>query len=44
VVESAGGSLTDWAGAPLGLDSDGRVLAAGDPRCHAAALALLTGT
>ncbi len=44
VVEGAGGSLTDWAGAPLGLNSDGRVLAAGDPRCHAAARSLLTGT
>jgi histidinol-phosphatase len=41
VVEGAGGSLTDWAGAPLGLNSDGRVLASGDRRCHAAAQALL---
>ncbi len=43
VVEGAEGAMTDWAGAPLGLESDGRVIAAGDPRCHAAALALLTG-
>ncbi len=41
VVASAGGLITDWQGAPLGLESDGRVIAAGDPRCHAAALELL---
>ena len=44
VVEGAGGTMTDWAGAPLGLKSDGRVLAAGDPHCHAAAQTLLTQT
>lgn len=44
VIEGAGGMVTDWQGAPLGLSSDGRVLAAGDERCHAAARALLTGT
>ncbi len=41
VVEGAGGTITDWAGRPLGLGSDGRVLAAGDGRAHAAAMALL---
>jgi fructose-1,6-bisphosphatase/inositol monophosphatase family enzyme len=41
VVEGAGGTITDWAGQPLGLGSDGRVLAAGDGRAHTAALALL---
>ncbi len=41
VVEGAGGSIPDWAGRPLGLESDGRVLAAGDARAHAAAMALL---
>jgi histidinol phosphatase-like enzyme (inositol monophosphatase family) len=41
VVEGAGGTITDWAGRPLGLESDGRVLAAGDARTHAAAMALL---
>ena len=30
VVDGAGGQMTDWAGQPLGLDSDGRVIAAGD--------------
>ncbi len=44
VVEGAGGIIADWHGAPLGLDSDGRVLAAGDPRCHAAARRLLSET
>lgn len=34
VVEGAGGIVTDWDGAPLGLKSDGRVLAAGDVRAH----------
>lgn len=38
VVAGAGGVMTDWQGAPLGLNSDGRVIAAGDPLCHAAAL------
>ncbi len=41
VVEGAGGTITDWAGRPLGLKSDGRVLAAGDGRAHTAAMALL---
>jgi histidinol phosphatase-like enzyme (inositol monophosphatase family) len=43
VVEGAGGVVTDWAGAPLGLAADGRVLAAGDPHLHAQALARLAG-
>ena len=30
VVEGAGGRMTDWQGAPLGQDSDGQVIAAGD--------------
>ncbi|MBI1206318.1 MAG: histidinol-phosphatase [Azospirillum sp.] len=41
VVGGAGGVITDWQGEPLSLDSDGRVLAAGDPRSHAEALAML---
>ena len=43
VIEGAGGTVTNWAGKPLSLISDGRVLAAGDRRCHAAALGLLSG-
>ncbi len=41
VVVGAGGTITDWQGAALGLGSDGRVIAAGDRRCHTAALDLL---
>jgi fructose-1,6-bisphosphatase/inositol monophosphatase family enzyme len=41
VVEGAGGIFTDWQGQRLGLKSDGRVVAAGDPAAHAAALAIL---
>ena len=31
VVEGAGGTMADWNGDPLNADSDGRVLALGDP-------------
>jgi fructose-1,6-bisphosphatase/inositol monophosphatase family enzyme len=31
VVEGAGGRMTDWQGRPLDRDSDGKVIAAGDP-------------
>jgi histidinol phosphatase-like enzyme (inositol monophosphatase family) len=41
VVSGAGGVMTDWAGAPLALGSDGRVVAAGDPAVAEAARALL---
>jgi inositol-phosphate phosphatase/L-galactose 1-phosphate phosphatase/histidinol-phosphatase len=41
VVEGAGGVITDWRDRPLTVASDGRVLAAGDARTHAAALAAL---
>lgn len=41
VVEGAGGTMTDWTGAPLTLASGDAVIAAGDARMHAAALALL---
>jgi histidinol phosphatase-like enzyme (inositol monophosphatase family) len=41
VVEAAGGVITDWRGGPLGLDSDGAVLAAGDAALHAELLGLL---
>lgn len=43
VVEEAGGCISDWQGQPLGLESDGRVLASGDPRLHAAAIEMLAG-
>jgi fructose-1,6-bisphosphatase/inositol monophosphatase family enzyme len=41
VIEGAGGSVTDWAGAPLRLDGPGCVLALGDARLLAEALRLL---
>ena len=43
VIEGAGGVISDWQGKALGLNSDGRALAAGDAKTHAAALAALTG-
>jgi inositol-phosphate phosphatase/L-galactose 1-phosphate phosphatase/histidinol-phosphatase len=43
VIEGAGGVITDWDGAPLGLGSDGHIAAAGDPAAHARVLALLRG-
>ena len=43
VVDGAGGRITDWRGRPLGPHSDGRVIAAGDPRMHEKALELLAG-
>ena len=41
IVEGAGGVATDWRGAALDLDADGRILVAGDQRAHGAALSLL---
>jgi inositol-phosphate phosphatase/L-galactose 1-phosphate phosphatase/histidinol-phosphatase len=43
IIEGAGGVFTDRQGKPLGLRSDGRVLAAGDRRVHEAALSVLAG-
>jgi inositol-phosphate phosphatase/L-galactose 1-phosphate phosphatase/histidinol-phosphatase len=43
VVTGAGGIISDWSGAALTLESDGRVLAAGDADTHALALAVLNG-
>jgi histidinol-phosphatase len=34
VIEGAGGVMTDWRGRPLGLESDGRVVAAATPALH----------
>ena len=41
VIEGAGGRVTDWAGEPLTLESDGTVLAAATPALHQAALHIL---
>jgi len=44
VVEGAGGVISDWAGAPLTLDSGDRLIAAGDARIHDQALKILAGS
>lgn len=41
VVEAAGGLMTDWAGAPLTMASDGRTVTAATPDLHAELIALL---
>jgi inositol-phosphate phosphatase/L-galactose 1-phosphate phosphatase/histidinol-phosphatase len=41
LIEAAGGVISDWQGQSLGLQSDGRVVAAATPALHRAALALL---
>ncbi len=41
LIEAAGGVVTDWLGQPLGLASDGRVIAAATPELHRAALGIL---
>ena len=41
IVEGAGGVVSDWQGKPIHLDSGPRILAAGDARRHAAALAVI---
>jgi histidinol phosphatase-like enzyme (inositol monophosphatase family) len=41
VIEAAGGIMTDWAGKPLDLASDGAVVAAATPELHSELLALL---
>ncbi|WP_175856878.1 inositol monophosphatase family protein [Burkholderia anthina] len=41
VVEGAGGVITDWRGDPLGMSSDGRVIAACTRELHDAALRVL---
>ena len=41
LIEAAGGVITDWQGQALGLQSDGRVVAAATPALHRAALAVL---
>jgi len=43
VVEGAGGIITDWSGRALTMDSEGRVVAAGDKTLHQKALAAMAG-
>ncbi len=40
IIENAGGMITDWSGASMG--DAGRIVAAGDARVHAEALAVLS--
>lgn len=42
VISGAGGVVSQWSGAELGLETDGRFVAAGDPELHRAALELLS--
>lgn len=44
VVTGSGGVMSDWEGAPLTIKSGHKVLAAGDPKCHAAAVEHLKST
>jgi len=41
IVEGAGGRMRDWCGKALDMHSDGRVIAAGDPRLIDLAMAVL---
>ncbi len=43
VIEGAGGVISDWSGAPLGLNSGDRFVASGDPRVHEQALRTIAG-
>jgi inositol-phosphate phosphatase / L-galactose 1-phosphate phosphatase / histidinol-phosphatase len=42
IVAGAGGVVSDWQGRPVGTDSSGQIIAAGDARCHAEVLALMS--
>lgn len=44
LIEAAGGVISDWQGRPLGLASDGRVVAAATAELHRQALQLLAPT
>ncbi len=41
VITGAGGVITDWDGAPLTLESDGRVVSAANPELHRELLGIL---
>ena len=43
LIEEAGGVVTDWSGAPFDMNSDGRIVVAGDEAVYVEALALLKG-
>lgn len=41
VIDAAGGVMTDWSGAPLTMESDGRVISAATPELHSQLLDLV---
>ena len=41
IAAGAGGLITDWSGRPLGFESEGRVVMAGDARVHREAVEVL---
>ena len=41
IISGAGGKFTDWNGNDLNLNSDGRIVAAGDPKIHAKLLKII---
>ncbi|WP_322098927.1 histidinol-phosphatase [Fodinicurvata sediminis] len=41
IIQEAGGSITDWQGKPLSLNSSGHVIASGDKCVHEEALTIL---
>lgn len=41
IVEEAGGVMTDWSGAPLSINSNGKVIAAATPELHKSVKSLL---
>ncbi len=43
VIEQAGGKITDWAGKPLTIHSDGRIIAAATPSLHGEIQTALAG-
>ena len=43
LIEAAGGVITDWSGAPLGMGSDGRVVTAATRELHGELLEVLNG-
>ena len=43
IIEGAGGVVTDWQGDTLTMESEGVVLASGDPKLHQEAIKVLTG-
>lgn len=42
IIEGAGGTITDWSGSPLTLQSVGNILASGDEAIHCKAVELLS--